>query len=142
MFFNFFFIYCSHDHRLLLERGVPPMLDSSLEVKIHCILEANDIPFQEEYEFPDLVASSGRPLRFDFCVFDEDGEIDFLIEAQGRQHYVPVAKFGGGKGVARQKYNDSCKRKYCLEHNLRLVSIPYYDEPRVTYDYIMKAAGY
>ena len=30
--------------------------------------------------------------------FDDDGNIDFLIEYQGRQHYEPSAKFGGKKG--------------------------------------------
>ncbi len=44
----------------------------------------------KKYEFPGLVGKSGRALRFDFAVFTDDGDIDFLIEAQGRQHYVPV----------------------------------------------------
>lgn len=33
------------------------------EIKIHEILEMNDINFKEEYEFPSLKAPSGRPLR-------------------------------------------------------------------------------
>lgn len=57
------------------------------EIKIHEILEANDINFKEEYEFAGLKAPSGRPLRFDFAVFDDDGNLDFLIEYQGKQHY-------------------------------------------------------
>ena len=40
------------------------------EIKIHEILEANDINFKEEYEFAGLKAPSGRPLRFDFAVFE------------------------------------------------------------------------
>lgn len=55
------------------------------EIKIHEILEANDINFKEEYEFAGLKAPSGRPLRFDFAVFDDDGNLDFLIEYQGKQ---------------------------------------------------------
>lgn len=118
------------------------MRSSSLENKIYDILMDADLPFEEEYEFPDLIVSSGRALRFDFAVFDDTGELDFLIEAQGRQHYVPVAKWGGKKGNNRQKYNDSLKKKYCLEHNIKLVTIPYYDEARLNYNYIMRAAGY
>ena len=34
------------------------------------------------------------------------------------------------------------KRKYCMEHGIKLVSIPYWDESIMDYDYIMKAAGY
>ena len=118
------------------------MLSSSMEVKIHNILTDYGIPFIEEYEFDDLVASSGRHLRFDFAVFNDDGKLDFLIEAQGRQHYTAVKKFGGQRGVNKQKYNDMQKRKYCLKNNIKLICIPYYDEPKLSYDYIMRAAGY
>lgn len=40
------------------------MLASNLEVKIHNILADYGVPFEEEYEFDDLIASSGRHLRF------------------------------------------------------------------------------
>ena len=69
------------------------------EIKIEEILKQNDINFQEEYEFPGLCAPSGRPLRFDFAVFDDEGELDFLIEYQGKQHYEAVSKFGGARGL-------------------------------------------
>lgn len=118
------------------------MLSSSGEIRIHDILTDAGLDFEEEYTFPDLVASSGRPLRFDFAVFDDNHDIDFLIEFQGKQHYTASSKFGGARGVKRQKYNDTQKRKYCLKHNIKLVAIPYYDEHKVNYDYIMRAAGY
>ena len=44
------------------------------------ILEDAGLNFKMEYIFPDLKTSHGRPLRFDFVVFDDDGKIDFLIE--------------------------------------------------------------
>lgn len=118
------------------------MRDSQMEIRIYDILTDAGLPFEEEYEFPDLVSSSGRHLRFDFAVFTDEGDLDFLIEAQGIQHYRPIKKFGGSRGLYRQQYNDTLKRRYCLEHNIRLISIPYYDENKITYDYIMKAAGY
>ena len=34
------------------------------------------------------------------------------------------------------------KREYCAKHNIPLVIIPYWDEGRLDYDYIMTAAGY
>lgn len=118
------------------------MMDSNMEVKIHNILTDYGLPFSEEYEFPDLVTKSGKHLRFDFCVFDDDGNVDFLIEAQGRQHYEPVSVFGGARGLKKQKYNDLQKRNYCLKHNLKLVSIPYWDEDEISYEYLMQSAGY
>ncbi len=57
------------------------------EIKIEEILRNAGLVFQEEYSFSDLVSSSGHPLRFDFAVFDDEGNLDFLIEYQGIQHY-------------------------------------------------------
>ena len=118
------------------------MKSSRGEIKICDILDAAGLPYQEEYSFPDLVAESGRPLRFDFAVFDDNGDIDFLIEYQGIQHYEAKSKFGGAKGLYRQKHNDTQKRIYCAAHNIKLICIPYWDEQFIDYDYIMKAAGY
>jgi hypothetical protein len=53
------------------------------EIKIFEILTQAGLDFQEEYSFPDLVSSSGTPLRFDFAVFDDAGDLDFLLEYQG-----------------------------------------------------------
>jgi len=56
------------------------MRASRAEIKIEEILKKYNIPFKEEYVFEGLNSSNGRPLRFDFCIFDDDGNIDFLIE--------------------------------------------------------------
>ena len=112
------------------------------EIKIFEILQQANLPFEEEYSFPDLVSSSGTPLRFDFAVFDDNGEIDFLIEYQGIQHYEPKSKFGGIAGLRKQQYNDMKKREYCQKHDITLIAIPYWDEGKIDYDYIMRAAGY
>lgn len=77
---------------------------------------------------------------FDFAVFDDDGELEFLIEYNGIQHYEARERYGGAKALYRQKYNDLQKRKYCQQHNIKLVAIPYWEENLVDYDYIMKAA--
>ena len=112
------------------------------EIKIEEILQWNGMDFQEEYSFADLVSSSGRPLRFDFAVFDDVGDLDFLIEFQGIQHYEAKSKFGGFAGLRKQQFNDMKKREYCKKHNIPLVIIPYWDEQFITFDYIMQAAGY
>ena len=118
------------------------MGESRGEIKINDILESSGLKFEREYTFPDLTAKNGRPLRFDFAVFDDEDNLDFLIEFQGIQHYQPKGKFGGKTGFYRQQYNDTRKRVYCYQHNITLIAIPYWDEPRVSYDYIMRLAGY
>lgn len=112
------------------------------EIKIEEVLQASGLKFKEEYSFNDLISSSGRPLRFDFAVFDDNDDIDFLIEFQGIQHYEAKSKFGGYSGLRKQQYNDMMKRAYCQKHDIPLIEIPYWDEGRINYDYIMTAAGY
>lgn len=112
------------------------------EIKIEEILKDAGLPFKMEYIFPGLRSPNGRPLRFDFVVFDDDGKIDFIIEYQGKQHYEPSSKFGGKKGFFQQQYNDNLKRRFCALHDFNLIEIPYTEENLLSYDYIMEKAGY
>lgn len=118
------------------------MRASRAEIKIEEILAAAGLDFKEEYIFPDLNSPNGRPLRFDFVIFDDDGKIDFIIEYQGKQHYEPSQKFGGKKGFFQQQYNDNLKRRFCKLHDFNLIEIPYTEENLISYDYIMHKAGY
>lgn len=118
------------------------MKSSRGEIKISEILQMNSLNFKEEYSFKGLNSSNGRPLRFDFAVFDDDGELDFLIEYQGKQHYQPVSKYGGAKGFHQQQYNDNQKRRFCQLHGIKLIEIPYTEEHLINFDYIMHKAGY
>lgn len=116
------------------------MRDSRGEIKIYEILTENGVNFEEEYVFPDLVTTNGKPLRFDFAILDDDGNLEFLIEYQGIQHYEAKSIFGGRTGLVRQKHNDNMKRDYCRKHGYKLVEIPYTHEQYIDYDYIMRAA--
>lgn len=116
------------------------MRSSRGEIKIFDILTMAGLNFEEEYSFKDLVSTSGFYLRFDFAVFDDDGNIDFLIEYQGIQHYEPKSKFGGAAGLIKQQYNDNLKKEYCKKHGYTLITIPYWDEQRINYDYIINLA--
>ena len=110
------------------------------EIKIEEILQQAGLIFTQEYSFPDLVSNKGRPLRFDFAIFDDQQNLEFLIEFQGIQHYEPKQVFGGMSGLRKQQFNDMRKREYCASHNIKLVIIPYWDENVLNYDYIMQAA--
>ena len=110
------------------------------EILIEEILIESNLQFEEEYSFPDLVSNNGRPLRFDFAVFDDEHNLDFLIQFQGIQHYEPKSIFGGYSGLRKQQYNDMRKRQYCKQHGIKLIIIPYWQESMISYDYIMRAA--
>ena len=124
---------------ICLYRGGNKMRASRGEIKIEDILRASGHNLEEEYSFPDLVSHNGRPLRFDFAIFDDDHELMFLLEYQGIQHYEAKSKFGGISGLKKQQYNDMQKREYCRKHNIILIAIPYTDESAISYDYIMNA---
>ena len=108
------------------------------ELIIRKILAENNVDFKEEYVFPDLLGKNNHKLRFDFAIF-HDGKIDFLLEFDGRQHFEDITIYS--KFLTTQQH-DKEKNQYCLDNNIKLVRIPYYDESKLSYDYIMKAAGY
>ena len=116
------------------------MRSSRAEIKIAQILQQAGLNFQEEYSFPDLIGENGHALRFDFAIFDDNNDLEFLIEYQGIQHYKPKSVFGGISGLRKQQFYDMKKREYCKKHGIKLVLIPYWDEIRITYDYIMDLA--
>ena len=118
------------------------MRSSRAQIKIEQILSNANFNFTEEYSFPDLIGQGGHALRFDFAVFDDNNDLWFLIQYQGIQHYKPKPKFGGMTGLKKQQFFDMKKRQYCAKHNITLILIPYWDEDIITYDYIMKLAGY
>ena len=69
-------------------------------------------------------------------------KLNIAIEYQGKQHYEPSSKFGGAKGFYQQQFNDNKKRRFCALHDFKLIEIPYTDENLISYDYIMRKAGY
>lgn len=118
------------------------MAQSKGELKIADILQMAGLKYEIEYVFDDLIASSNKPLRFDFAVFDDDGNIWFLIEYQGEQHYKPVAHYGGSKALQRQKHNDRKKVMYCQDNNIPLLVIDFHDYPILDYDYIINKVNF
>lgn len=55
------------------------------EEMIGNILSENNISFQKEYSFDDLVYKN--KLRFDFAIFNADGTLSHLVEFDGIQHF-------------------------------------------------------
>ena len=51
------------------------------------------------------------------------------------KHHTTVYEINGEK-------LDELILEYCKEHGINLIIIPYWDEARVNYDYILQAAGY
>lgn len=48
-------------------------------------------------------------------------DYDISIECQGRQHFIPVEKFGGAEGFKDTQYRDTLKYKQCKKHNIKIL---------------------
>lgn len=95
------------------------------ESKISKILKENCINFKREYTFPDLLGDGGGRLRFDFAIFDDQNNLQYLIEFDGIQHFEKNC-FGKEENDFNilKKY-DIIKNEYCKKNNLILIRIPY-----------------
>lgn len=100
---------------------------SSLELAISNYLDNHKIHYVFQKTFDDLIASSGYNMYYDFAIKLKANQT-LLIEADGQQHFVPVAIFGGEKAFNEQQIRDNFKTEYVDKHsNLFLERIPYYD---------------
>ncbi len=100
-------------------------INSRGEREIAEFLRANNISFEVQYSFADLKGVGDVLLHFDFAIKDLSGNLLSLIEYQGEQHFVPIPFFGGETKYEKQSKNDDLKRKYCKEHEIILIEIPY-----------------
>jgi hypothetical protein len=71
--------------------GCPNCLKSSGEQLIENYFNKNLINFKFQYQFNNLKIK--KPLRFDFGVLDNDGNLKFLLEFNGIQHYKYNSRF-------------------------------------------------
>ena len=77
-----------------------------------------------EYTFNDCLHKI--KLRFDFAILNDEGEVEFLIEYDGKQHYEPIPFFGGEKEFIKRRLRDKIKSSYCNEKNILLLRLPYF----------------
>lgn len=103
----------------------PRCLGSKGEKKIATWLASNDFIFKSQYRFTDCV--NNKPLPFDFSIFDNNEKVIFLIEYDGIQHFKPIDHFGGEDAFYTRKQNDEIKNAYCMENDLPLLRISYWE---------------
>lgn len=92
--------------------GCPKCNSSHLEEEIRLLLENNSLKFEEQKRFDNL-----KQMPFDFYLPD----YKTAIECQGRQHFMPISKFGGKKGFEYSLKRDSKKKKFCIDNNIKLL---------------------
>ena len=113
-------------------------LRSKGELKIEQILKENNINYSKQYSFKNLTGIHNGLLKFDFAIFNENNQIDFLLEFDGRQHTQGYDTLYW-KHYSNEEIQEHDKRKnqYCKQHNIILKRIPYTDINILNYELIM-----
>lgn len=95
----------------------------SLPVRnIKDFLIANNINFEREYVFKDCRYK--KCLPFDFYLPDKN----ICIEYDGEFHYKELSI---GNDLELQKTRDRIKTNYCVENNIKLIRIPYWENNKI-----------
>lgn len=95
------------------------------ETLIEKELDDMDIRYIREHRFNDCKYKNTLP--FDFYLPD----YNIAIEYQGQQHYKEVAEFGGNGRLKYTQNNDKIKKEYCINNNIKLIEIPYWDRDNI-----------
>ncbi len=104
---------------------------SRMEHVVATVLEKNNIEFDYNETYNDMINSKSSRLRVDFILWILDKPM--FVETDGRQHYEPV-NFGGCSNEAAKeqhekiKINDIIKNKYAEENSIPLLRIPYHEK--------------
>ena len=109
------------------------------EMCIKNILEEHQIKYSKEYIFNDLRnPKTNCHLRFDFAVFDNKSNLQYLIEFDGRQHYTgPEATWSHSATLEDLQYRDNLKNNYCKNNSIILKRIPYTSLSHLSYEEII-----
>lgn len=90
--------------------------ESAGEKRIRQWLDENNIKYIQEYCYKDC--KDIKPLPFDFYLLHGKGCIEF----DGKQHFYP---YFGEEAFQKTVLHDNIKNQYCIDHNIKLIRIPY-----------------
>lgn len=105
--------------------GCPKCLMSKGEKQIQFYLDSHSYQYQYNVPLPGCVQQ--KRLRFDFVL----PNIRTCIEFDGKQHFEPIAFFGGWKTFQQQVSRDAKKTQLCLLHNWTLIRVNYRDLDKI-----------
>ena len=111
--------------------GCPSCRKSIGELKVEAILKSKNIIYEKEFRFEDC--RNKNKLPFDFYLKD----YNMCIEYDGEQHFKAKDYFGGEDSFEYRKRMDQIKTQYCVDNNIKLLRIPYYNS-HIMEDLILK----
>lgn len=104
--------------------------------KINGILQQSDYSFSKEY----FVFINNIRYAFDFVIFENDNKIKCFIEYDGILHFEQDYYHGwnNAENWEKTRRNDEIKNKYCQQHNIPLIRIPYTDFDKIDLKYLQE----
>ena len=105
---------------ILSGKGCPQCNESNGERQVRLWLEKHHIKYERQKTFHDC--RDNRSLPFDFYLPD----YNTAIEYDGKQHYEPIAYFGGQETYEHTIIHDNIKNEYCKNNGISLLRIPYF----------------
>ena len=107
-------------------RRCPICNNSKGEKRISLFLKENNINYEAQKLFKEC--SYKRMLPFDFYLID----YNICIEYDGQQHYNTIDFSGKNQERAEEQFKqtqkkDNIKTQYCLDNNIKLIRIPYWE---------------
>lgn len=102
----------------------PVCSESKGEKKIRDFLNLKNIKYETQYEFNNLFGLGGKPLKFDFAIFNQENNLILLIEYDGVFHFQKVYDGDGHEIIVT---HDKRKNEYCKQNNIPLLRIPYWE---------------
>ena len=110
-------------------------ISSKGERKIKEILTELKINFIQEKRFSDCVFESNKMARFDFYLPNEN----IIIEYDGIQHFIQGdGYFDNEDKIKITQQHDEIKNRYCKEHQIKLIRIPYTDYNLLNAEYLKR----
>lgn len=90
-----------------------------------------------QYTFDDLIGENNELLKFDFAIFNNIGNLIYLIEVDDEEHRD--RHFGNTPRQLKRRAaieRDKAKDKYCLKNNIRLyrMEVPFRGDKKWEYD--------
>ena len=103
--------------------GCPRCNASKGELSIESWLKINKVCYQRQLRLKKCIDK--KCLPYDFGIFNNFGELQGLIEFQGRQHFLALNHWGGISGLEKVQRRDNIKQNYCEQNKIPLLIIPY-----------------
>lgn len=105
-------------------------LSSVAEFELAQYLKQGNIIYKQQVTFENC--KNIKALPFDFGIYNQNGDLLFLVELNGQQHYFPFTFDNEShdqkiKNLEKRQALDNIKQTYCQENKIPLLIIKYTD---------------